>query len=194
LQFATKRDREKYATKWGLDTVPSPLVDISPALDILLSRPSDPAHSEYQGLARLMHSLLLDTVLTTASGKEYAAVLRSFPFPPSWPRVQGPIHHLKSYRLSEHARWSVVVPLLLRFWLCERHIQPYLLAILNKRVRDSSSSLEPVDQVVECFSAAATSNCVLMGDSISRTDRDNLDDIITTHRLKLQTFLQFASD
>ena len=51
---ATKVDKEKYATKWGLDTAHPVLVDITPALDILLSRPGDPAHSEYQGLSRIM--------------------------------------------------------------------------------------------------------------------------------------------
>ena len=142
---ATKMDREKYATEWGLDTA-HPV--ISPALDILLSRPGDPAHSEDQGLSRLMHNLLLETVLTTAAGREYAAKLRGFPFPPSWPRVQGPLHHLKSYRLSEHARWSIVIPLILRLWLCERHLQPYLLAILKKRMQDGLSSFKPVDQAV----------------------------------------------
>jgi hypothetical protein len=190
----TKSAKEKYARKWGLDTAHPALVDISPALDIILSRPSDPAHSEYQGLSRIMHNLLLDTILIKAAGREYAAKLRCFPFPPSWPRVQGPLHHLKSHRLSEHARWSIVVPLILRLWLRERHVQPYLLAILNKRVHDGLSSLEPVDQIVECFAAAATSNCILMGDSISPEDRASLDAIITDHRLKLQALLQFASD
>jgi hypothetical protein len=107
-------------------------VKISPALDIILSRPGDPAHSEYQGLTRIMHSMLLDTLLTQAAAKSYAAILRSFPFPPSWPRVQGPLHHLKSYSLSEHARWSVVVPVLLRCWLKEKHIRPYLVQMIRK--------------------------------------------------------------
>lgn len=106
----TKVVKENYAKKWGLDTAHPVLVDISPALDIILSRPGGPAHSEYQGLSCLMHNLLPDTVLTNAAGREYATKLRSFPFPPGWPRVQGPLHHLKSYRISEHARWSVVIP------------------------------------------------------------------------------------
>ena len=102
--FKTKVLRDKYATKWGIDTEEPCLVKISPALDIILSRPSDPAHSEYNGLTRIMHNLLLDTILTPAAAKSYAATLCSFPFPPGWPRIQGPLHHLKSYSLSEHAR------------------------------------------------------------------------------------------
>jgi hypothetical protein len=64
---------------------PPALTQISPALDILLSRPGDPAHSEYKGLSNLMHSLLLDSVLTISATRSYAALLRSFPFPPTWP-------------------------------------------------------------------------------------------------------------
>ena len=71
----------------------------------------------------MMHSLLLDAILIPSAAKEYSAVLQAFPFPPSWPRVQGPLHHLKSYSLSEHARWSIVIPVLLRCWLWENHIR-----------------------------------------------------------------------
>src|ERR1700722_4295606 len=92
---------------------------------------SCPAHSEYQGLTRIMHSMLLDTLLTQAAAKSYAAMLRSFPFPPSWPRVQGPLHHLKSYSLSEHARWSVVIPVLLRCWLRESHLRRPLVTVFQ---------------------------------------------------------------
>ena len=186
--------RDKYAKENGLDTAYPCLLDISPSLDILLSRPSDPAHSEYQGLASLMHNLLLDTVLTSAAGREYAAMLRTFPFPPSWPRIQGPLHHLKSYNMAEHARWSIVIPLLLRLWLRERHVQPNLLIILKKRQQDGATALNPLDQIVECYTAATTSNCVLMGESISLKDRANLHYIVIDHRLKLQGLLQFASD
>ena len=76
----TKILQEKYATKWGIDTEEPCLVKISPALDIILSRPGDPAYSEYNGLTRIMHNLLHDTILTSAAAKSYAATLRSFPF------------------------------------------------------------------------------------------------------------------
>ncbi|TVY12576.1 hypothetical protein LARI1_G009027 [Lachnellula arida] len=47
------------STKWGIDLEDPPLVKISPALDIILSQPSDPAYSKYNRLAKLMHKLLL---------------------------------------------------------------------------------------------------------------------------------------
>ncbi|KAF1816368.1 hypothetical protein P152DRAFT_388522 [Eremomyces bilateralis CBS 781.70] len=108
----TQAARERYATRWGLNLAAPSLIKISPALDLIMSRPGDPAHSEYLGLSRMMHSLLLDAILTTKGCQSYAETLRSFPFPPNWPHVQGPLRHLKSYSLSEHARWSLLQSLL----------------------------------------------------------------------------------
>lgn len=50
--------------------------------------------------------------------------LRTFPFPPGWPHLQNPIRHLDSYRLSDHGRWSVIAPVLLRVWLQDGHLEP----------------------------------------------------------------------
>jgi hypothetical protein len=185
----TKAMREKYASTWGLDVEEPCLAKISPALDLILSRPGDPAHSEYNGLTRIMHNILLDTILTPAAAKSYAAVLRSFPFPPSWPRIQGPLHHLKSYSLSEHARWSVVIAPLLRCWLKEKHIRTYLLSVLRQNQAQS-----PVHQIVQCFAAAATSNCILMGSFISQDDRANMSSIVSDYRAKFQELLQCIAD
>ena len=73
--FAAVDDRERAAA----------LAEIAPALDILLSRPADPAHSDYQGLT---HKCTI-SLLTPQASRVYAALFRRFPFPPSWPRVQG---------------------------------------------------------------------------------------------------------
>ena len=45
------------------------LFRLTPALDIILTRPSDPAHSEYAGLCMQLHHLLSETILTTKVGK-----------------------------------------------------------------------------------------------------------------------------
>ena len=60
-----------------------PLEKFSPALDLILTRPPDPAHSEYGGQAKLMHDLLLETILTPAGTRLYATTLSPFPFPPN---------------------------------------------------------------------------------------------------------------
>ena len=182
----TRAAREAYGTQWGIDPDPTSmaLTSIAPALDIVQSRPGDPAHSEYQGLSNMLHSLLLEAILTPSATKEYSAVLQAFPFPPSWPRVQGPLHHLKSYSLSEHARWSIIIPVLLRCWLRENHIRSHLLTVLRLNGID-----DPVDHVVTQFAAAARSNLVLMSKVVGREDRDNMTLIVHGYREQLQQLL-----
>ena len=73
--ISAKTRRAKYSTETGLSTEDSPLVTIFPALDISRSRPSDPTHSEYAGITKLLHSLLMDAILTPIAQKEYTQVL-----------------------------------------------------------------------------------------------------------------------
>lgn len=53
---------------------------ISLALDIIVTRPTDPAHSEYGSISNLLYKLLLNAILKPAAQTEYARVLRSFLF------------------------------------------------------------------------------------------------------------------
>jgi hypothetical protein len=99
----TATDKRTYGSQWGLSEERPALIDISPALDLILSRPPDPAHSEYQGMTALLHGLLIDGILTPTAQKSYGQVLRLCPFPPDWERLQSPIHHLRSYSLATHA-------------------------------------------------------------------------------------------
>ena len=64
----------------GLHYEATLLMKILLALDVLLSRPPDPAHSEYAGMTKQMHSLLIDTVLSTSAFKLYHQVLGKWPF------------------------------------------------------------------------------------------------------------------
>lgn len=48
-----------YGREQGLDPAEPPLVSISPALDLLITRPSDPAHSGFNGITKQMHMLAL---------------------------------------------------------------------------------------------------------------------------------------
>ena len=137
-----------------------------------------------------MHNLLLDTLLTPQASRAYAALLRRFPFPPSWPRVRGPLHHLKSYSLSEHARWSLVIPVLLRCWLRESHLRRPLVTVFQS----NGSPNDLITQIVKCFAAAATSNCVLMSEHISIRDREKIHQIIMGHRVHLQNLLKMVAN
>lgn len=90
ISRGTSSSRGFFSRTHGLSTNPNGLLDISPALQ---SRPGDPSNSEFKGLAELVHQLLIDTILTKKASYDYANWLRTFPFPPEWPRLQGPIHH-----------------------------------------------------------------------------------------------------
>jgi hypothetical protein len=163
--------REKYSSKWGLDATLA-LASITPALDIISTRPSDPAHLEYQGLSQLMHQFLKDTLLTEKGLQEYHVMLRKFPFPPGWQRLPSPIHYLGSYSLSEHARWSVVILVLLRKWLQTSHVKSKFLLVARQRWDD------PLEFIVSAFAKVAKSNTILMGAEISEEDRRGLNDIV----------------
>ena len=58
----TKREKALYGTTIGMASEPSPLVRWSPAMDIIRTRPSDAAHSEYAGITKMTHLLLIDQV------------------------------------------------------------------------------------------------------------------------------------
>jgi len=117
-----QRAKASVASQYGFNTESPSLQTISPALDIILSRPSNLAHSEFGGIAKLAHQLLIDAVLTKSAAQSYARTLRSFPFPPDWARLQSPVSYLGSYVLQEHARWAIIIPILLRVWLRDEHI------------------------------------------------------------------------
>ena len=181
-----KTDKAKYAQKWGLSPEAPALIKLSPALDVILTRPADPAHSEFNGLAKQMHTLLLRSILTTIAGKEYAAQLRQFPFPTGYSRLQSPLHHLKSYSLSDHGRWAMVIPVLLRCWLTDSHLSPRYREALQQ------FGLNPVWSIVKGYAAMAKSTSCLMSDCLNPLERANLGSIVKAARRHYQTLLDAA--
>jgi hypothetical protein len=184
--LGTKAAQQKFGRESGLATT-APLVKISPALNIILTRPVDPAHSEYSGQSKLMHEFLLDSVVTGPAARLYGETLRHFPFPSGWPRLQSPLHHLKSYSLSDHARWSCIIPGLLRCWLQETHLQPHLLRTLKGK------SLCPLTTIINAFRAVAISNSITMSTPISALHRENFRAIVEDARMQYQRLLQIAA-
>jgi hypothetical protein len=168
---------KRYGTQWGIATPSPPLATLSPALDLVISRPLDPAHSEYNGLGNLMHFLLRDGILTIAAKAEYAMALRAWPFPPGARRLQSTQHHLASYSMSDHALWTIVVPAFLLSWLKRKHIRK---DVYNEAWHDSGC--DPVELIVETCAAIAKSSVVLMGRNVTKEDRDNIEDIIIRAR------------
>ena len=189
--LSTKAKREAFATKWGLLSEEPALFRLTPALDIILTRPSDPAHSEYAGLCKQLHHLLLETILTAGGSTAYVAALRTWPFAPGFARIQSPLHHLKSYSLSEHARWIIVVPALLLCCLREQHIQPYYLSAVRTHLAQHPSDFTATEFITRVFAFAARSTSLLMTDELK--ERAQLITIVKRARSHFQILLSFAA-
>ena len=54
------------------------MANLSPALDIIRTRPSDPAHSEFGRISKMTHLLFIDQILVPASMQDYGSMLRRF--------------------------------------------------------------------------------------------------------------------
>ena len=192
----TKHAREAFATEWGLDSEVAlpPIEKLSPALDLVLSRPSDPAHSEYGGMTKLLHAFLVEAILHDNKSRHlYTSQLQRFPSPPGWNRLQSPLHHLGSYTLSEHARWSIIAPPLLRIWLREEHISPFFLLGMQKEFAEELVERSPVDIIVSCFAANAKSNSLLMHTHMTSKDRQDFAILIFRSRTLFQRLCEAAA-
>lgn len=132
-----------------------------------------------------MYELLIEAILTLGAAKEYSSVLRSFLFLLSWLRVQGLLYYLKSYSLSKHIRQSIIVPTLLRCWLRLKHIRQYFLSVLQ-----GNSISNPISYVILQFVVVARSNSILISNTVSKTDYNNIYLIIQGYRTNLQQMLQ----
>lgn len=190
----TKTKQIIYGRDTGLSVENPSLATISPALDIILSRPSDPAHSEYGGITKLAHLLLMNAILTPTAQMQYRALLRGFSYPPGWSRLQSPQHHLNSYRLQEHARWSIIGTALLRVWLREKHIQAsYLEGLMAVHKLNTFRGTIVVDMIVSAFGPIARSNALLMADSLTSHEQTNFIGIILDARANFINLLEAAA-
>ena len=185
------KEREEFCTKYGLSLEQTALFKIAPCLNLTSSFPSDPAHSEFAGISKMAHSMLLENILTKQGKSLYYAQLRQFPFPSGWNRLQSPLSHLDSYNLQEHARASIILPLLLRCFMVRDWINPaYYSAIC--RVRNCFQT-PAEDIIVGIYADIAYNNSVLAWSSMSAQDRSNLKGIITKARAGLQNLIEAAA-
>lgn len=189
LGLRSETAKEAYGKQWGLSSPSPALASISPALDLIVSRPMDPAHSEFSGLSTLAHYLLRDGILTKDASLEYALQLRVFPFPPGWQRLQSPIHHLASYDMSAHAQWSMIIPVLLRQWLKLEHIKPAFI----EQAQQFVIGTPVIDLIVSSFTKIIKSNMTLMGRDISIEQRDNMGKIILSARYAFNRLAMIAA-
>ncbi|KAI0995689.1 hypothetical protein K3495_g12491 [Podosphaera aphanis] len=157
---------------------------MAPALDIILTHPLDPPHSELQELTRLLHQLLFDSILTEHAKEEYTAQLKNFQFPPGWPHLRNPCRHLGSYRLFEHARWSIIAPVLFRVWLDETKIIPHFATAIRQTLAGVISevmhafglevTISTAHVIFICFASVARSIMRLMSDSMTLDEHQSV--------------------
>ncbi|KAI0470229.1 hypothetical protein F4859DRAFT_515755 [Xylaria cf. heliscus] len=176
MEHLSGSNREDYGQQWGLNTPHPALETIAPALDIILTRPYDPCHSEFAGLFNLAHFLLRDGILTADAVQDYTLQLRAFQFPPGSRRLQSPKHHLSSYEMSAHALWGKIIPIFLRGWLRPSHLKQSFIAQAQDTVDN------PVDFIVAAFTAMAKSATVLMGNSAHQDDYKKLSHLVYAGR------------
>lgn len=159
-----------------------PLQRIVLALDVILTRPSDPAHSELKGIANLLHKLLIKAILTKQAKREYSAILRSFPFPLNWAQLQLPIYHLSSYQMSKHRRQLVIVLILLCTQLTEDYIRPYFKEAMFEVLQDKLAAVQAytsindplVFTIITIFAQVADSNIRLLLSSLIAQEYQNM--------------------
>ncbi|KAI2473598.1 hypothetical protein F4781DRAFT_379564 [Annulohypoxylon bovei var. microspora] len=167
--------RETYGSQWGMVTPHPALETIAPVLDLMLTRPFDPCHSEYNGLFCLSHFLLRDAIFTVPSVDEYTLALRVFQFPPGARRLQSPKHHLSSYEMSAHAVWGISIPIFLRQWLKLEHIKPRFIEVIRHFG-------DPIEVIIKAFESIIKNATVLMGYNAPKEDYDNLEAIVRRGR------------
>jgi hypothetical protein len=127
----TPTSRDRILRSHGLTTDLPAVANIAPALDLVWSRPSDSAHSEFGGITKLLHQLLIDQAFTLPAMALYCSALRTMPSPPGWKNIQSP-YHVLSYTLQEHGRWAVKAAVLFRIWLRDAHLKPAFKSTMEK--------------------------------------------------------------
>ena len=53
-----------FCSEWGLAETYPPMASLTPVPDIIRTRPTDHAHSEYAGLSKLAHQLLINATFS----------------------------------------------------------------------------------------------------------------------------------
>jgi hypothetical protein len=174
----------------GFASKPSPLEALTPALDLILSRTYDIPHSEWKGLGRNLHQLLIDSILTPSGISGYVSAFQHFPFPADWPRIQNPKTHFGSWSLSEHGRAILITPLILRCYATLAWFKKPYLSSASRVLRSLStnSTLSSKDLVVYAYACYATAvSAVSMLTYFSPTD---LQSIVETGREAYQKLIE----
>lgn len=160
------------------------LYQLSPALNIILSRSADLAYLEYNGLSQLMYNLLIKAELLLVAQIEYTKLLYNFLLPASQGKLQLPIYYLSSYTLLQYARQSILVAILLRIQLKDSLMQLFFVAIIEnstelaileiKQYLQQTTGINPIPiqaVVVRVYTILARNNINLTSQKVTNKQR-----------------------
>lgn len=109
---ATVPEQQKFFNAKGIQSTPSPIEQIVPALDVVLGRPYDIPHSDWKGIGyRLLE--YIQRILLPSGVASFSAALQRVVRPTHWPRFPS-LKHLKTWTLSELGRGIIILPIILR--------------------------------------------------------------------------------
>lgn len=200
--LSSKRAKEQAEKRLGVLCSGELMVSITklfPALDVIRSHPIDAAHSEFAGIARVMLDILFmpDGLLLESARTELATVYQNFAFPPGWSGLQNPKTHRGSYKMNEHARSSILTPVILRCWLQPCHVRPDLHELLVRfapQFLDTSlrfpynlAAVKGSDWIIAAFWSFALSVLTIFGRNVTDLSRDFAR--VTLHGRKAVQFL-----
>jgi len=174
-----------------------PLLVLSPTLNIVLSWSTNTAHSEYAGIIKLIHLLLINAILTPTAQVAYTTLLKRFSFSPGWACLQSPAFHLSSYHLQEHARWFVIVPCLLQVWLQDSYIKPTFIqalrTVFSSYFRTAGILKPTADVIILAFAAVVKSNMLCIINSLSSQNQRTFSAEVLLTQMMFQQLCEAAA-
>lgn len=155
----SEEDQDRFFKRHSMHRDPPAVTQIAPALCYRLGRAYDLPHSEWQGIGKVVYTLLVKDILSNEGCKRFIRAMQEFPFPPDWNRIQSPLH-LFSWSLAEAGRALILLPLILRSKCHQSWFQVNFLLALQARLQ-SDSLLEgcrtPVEGLICIFNVIAKS-------------------------------------
>lgn len=188
-----QKQEDEIRRRYGFSAQATPLTKISRAMDITRDMPSDPCHSELAGMMKIAVNVLLHDIFTPTGKTRFSNILREFPMPQGWQKLQSPQHHLDSYQIQEFARIGTLIPVIFRLYLepCwiqlrVREAMPFFFnGALDNRGGGAAEKL-----LTEVFAKMALSNRTLISWSDEGTDAHFVGKVVQDAREALQTLLR----
>lgn len=183
---------EKFLRSEGLnpdDSTIKAAMKLTPALDIVRTRPTDAAYSEFGGLVKHMVRAFVYEALIPKYLEDLSLKFVAFRIPPGWPRLQL-IHHLDNWRMTECAEATIIMPVLLRCWLKNHHIRHNFGVNLMKHapslISDIKGTWKPVDIITYAFWLVVKANMIIAGRETPRYSREYFDQVVKEGRKAIQ--------